>query len=70
MPTSAEYLQLLRGCGIAAVLSGAGPAILVFSPEGDLPTEVVDHGISHGFTVSRMAVGEGVRWSSGVAVSA
>ena len=28
MPASAEYLRLLRRCGVAAVLSGAGPAVL------------------------------------------
>ncbi|ORB09995.1 hypothetical protein BST36_30915, partial [Mycolicibacterium moriokaense] len=28
MPRSAEYLQLLRRCGVAAVLSGAGPAVI------------------------------------------
>ena len=33
MPASAEYLQLLRRCGVAAVLSGAGPAVLALSTE-------------------------------------
>ena len=28
MPASAEYLQVLRRCGVAAVLSGAGPAVI------------------------------------------
>ena len=70
MPASAEYLHVLRRCGIAAVLSGAGPAVLALSTESDLPAEVIDFGIANGFTVSRMSVGDGVRWSSGVAVSA
>lgn len=70
MPASAEYLQLLRRHGVAAVLSGAGPAVLVLSTEGCLPPEVIDFGAAHGFTVGRMSVGEGVRWSSGVAVGA
>ena len=70
MPASAEYLHLLRRYGIAAVLSGAGPAVLALSTEGDLPVEVIDFGIANGFNVSRMSVGDGVRWSSGVAVSA
>ena len=35
MPASAEYLHLLRRLGIAAVLSGAGPAVLALSTEGD-----------------------------------
>jgi len=70
MPASAEYLHVLRRWGIAAVLSGAGPAVLALSTESDLPAEVIDFGIANGFTVSRMSVGDGVRWSSGVAVSA
>ena len=32
MPASAEYLRMLRRCGVAAVLSGAGPAVLALSP--------------------------------------
>ena len=31
MPASAEYLRLLRRCGVAAVLSGAGPAVIALS---------------------------------------
>jgi homoserine kinase len=70
MPASAEYLHVLRRWGIAAVLSGAGPAVLALSTDSDLPAEVIDFGIANGFTVSRMSVGDGVRWSSGVAVNA
>ena len=70
MPASLEYLQLMRRCGVAAVLSGAGPSVLALSTERELPAEVVDFGIANGFTVSRMSVGDGVRWSSGVVVSA
>ena len=68
MPASAEYLAVLRRCGVAAVLSGAGPAVLALSTEAELPAEVVDYGIRNGFAVSRMSVGDGVTWSSGVAV--
>jgi homoserine kinase len=68
MPASAEYLRILRRCGVAAVLSGAGPAVIALSDELDLPAEVLEYGIANGFTVSKMAVGEGVRWASGVAV--
>jgi homoserine kinase len=68
MPASAEYLRLLRRCGIAAVLSGAGPAIIALTPRPELPPEVLEHGAANGFTVSEMSVGEGVRWTSGVAV--
>ncbi|CAN5880982.1 homoserine kinase [soil metagenome] len=70
MPASAEYLRLLRRCGIAAVLSGAGPAVLALSVEPDLPAEVFEYGTAHGFTVSKMAVGDGVRWTSGVPIGA
>ncbi len=70
MPASAEYLQLLRRCGVSAVLSGAGPAVLALSTEPELPAEAIEYGTAHGFTVNQMAVGEGVRWSSGVAIRA
>ncbi|MGZ8801733.1 MAG: homoserine kinase [Mycobacterium sp.] len=67
MPASAEYLGVLRRCGVAAVLSGAGPAVLAFSTETDLPGEVLQFGRDKGFAVGRMAVGDGVKWTSGVA---
>lgn len=66
MPASAEFLRVLRGCGVAAVLSGAGPAVLALSTGPDLPAEAVEFGATHGFTIAEMAVGDGVRWSSGV----
>lgn len=69
MPASAEYLNLLRRSGIAAVLSGAGPAVLALSTESELPPDAIDFGVAHGFTVSRIKVGDGVRWSSGVTVN-
>jgi homoserine kinase len=63
MPSSAEYLEVLRGCGVAAVLSGAGPAVIGFSTEPELPMAAVEYGIAHGFVVSEMPVGQGVRWA-------
>jgi homoserine kinase len=69
MPASAEYLRLLRRYGIAAVLSGAGPAVIALSTEPQLPLETVEYGVANGFTVSEMAPGDGVRWSSGVTVA-
>jgi homoserine kinase len=69
MPASAEYVQVLRRCGVAAVLSGAGPAVLALSTSAELPAEAVEFGTAAGFTVSEMSVGEAVRWSSGVAVT-
>jgi homoserine kinase len=68
MPASAEYLRLLRRCGVAAVLSGAGPAVIALSSRPELPAEALEYGAANGFTVSRMSVGDGVRWTSGVAV--
>ncbi|APE13855.1 homoserine kinase [Mycobacterium sp. WY10] len=68
MPASAEYLQMLRRCGVAAVLSGAGPAVLALTTSAELPAEAVEFGTAKGFTVSEMSVGGAVRWSSGVAV--
>lgn len=68
MPASAEYLQILRRCGIAAVLSGAGPSVLALSTQSELPAEALEFGAATGFTVNEMAVGNGVRWTSGVAV--
>ncbi|MDI3315531.1 MAG: homoserine kinase [Mycobacterium sp.] len=69
MPASAEYLRLLRRYDIAAVLSGAGPAVIALSTEPELPLETVEYGVANGFTVSKMAPGDGVRWSSGVTVA-
>ena len=66
MPSSAEYLRLLRRYHVSAALSGAGPAVIVFTTEPDLPAEALEFGAANGFTVSEMTVGEGVRWTSGV----
>lgn len=68
MPVSSEYLQLLRRCGIAAALSGAGPTILGLSSQVGLPAEAVEYGAANGFTVTEMSVGAGVRWTAGVVV--
>ncbi|MCZ8377258.1 homoserine kinase [Mycobacterium sp. CPCC 205372] len=68
MPDSAEYLRLLRRCGVAAVLSGAGPAVLGLSTEPALPQAAHEYGAAHGFTVEKMAVGRGASWTSGVPV--
>lgn len=68
MRASAEYLQTLRRCGIAAVMSGAGPAVLSLSTQQELPAEALEVGAANGFTVTKMSVGDGVRWTSGVPV--
>ena len=68
LPASAEYLSILRRCGVAAVLSGAGPAVIAFSTEPELPAEAVQYGVAHGFAVGEMAVGQGVRWATAQAI--
>jgi homoserine kinase len=68
MPASAEYLRILRRCGVAAVLSGAGPAVIALSSQPELPADALEYGAANGFTVSKVEVGNGVRWTSGVAV--
>lgn len=68
MPASAEYLQVLRRCGIAAALSGAGPSVLALSTSPELPAEALEYGTANGFTVKAMGIGDGARWTSGVAL--
>jgi homoserine kinase len=68
MPSSAEYLRLLRRHNIAAILSGAGPALIALTIESELPLEALEYGAANGFTVTKMTAGEGVRWSPGVTV--
>ncbi|HEU0190239.1 MAG TPA: homoserine kinase [Mycobacterium sp.] len=67
LPVSAEYLRLLRANGVAAVLSGAGPAVIALTTTGQLPGEALDYGAANGFVVGEMSVGDGVRWNSGAA---
>ncbi|MGE2737880.1 homoserine kinase [Mycolicibacterium vaccae] len=66
MPASAEFLAVLRRCGIAAVLSGAGPAVLALSTRSQLPEEAVRCAADRGFRVVKTSVGNGVKWASGV----
>lgn len=68
-PASAEYLRLLRRHGMAAVLSGAGPAVIALSTASELPAEALEYGAANGFTVAEVGVGDGVRWNAGVVVS-
>ncbi len=67
MPSAAELMQFMRGQGVAAVLSGAGPSVLMLTAGNDLPVEARDFGDAHGFAVVEMSVGEPVRWSAGAA---
>lgn len=69
MPASAEFVQVLRHCGVPAVLSGAGPAVLALTAGGAVPAEALDFGAANGFAVAEMAVGEPVRWGPGPTAS-
>jgi len=64
MPSSAQYLRLLRREGVAAVLSGAGPAVIALSTKPELPTAAREYGAAHGFAINEMSVGHPVQWSS------
>ncbi len=68
MPSSAEYLRLLRRHSVAATLSGAGPSLIALSTEPELPAEAVEYGTASGFNIKKMTVGDGVRWKPGVTV--
>lgn len=59
MPASAELLGYLRREGIAAVLSGAGPAVLALTV-GDLPDSAVKYAEDQGFSLVALSVSAGV----------
>lgn len=65
MPASAEFVHVLRGCGVPAVLSGAGPAVLALTTDSALPAEALEFGSANGFLVGEMAVGRPVEWGPG-----
>lgn len=67
MPASAEYLEVLRRYGVAAVLSGAGPSVLALCTSPELPAEALECGTANGFTVKAMMIGDGAKWMSGAA---
>jgi len=67
-PESAAFLELLRRHGIAAVLSGAGPAVIALTTAAQLPAAVLESPEARVFNVTEMPVGDAVRWNSGVAV--
>lgn len=68
-PESAAFLELLRDHRIAAVLSGAGPAVIALSAEARLPAEILEAAEARAFRVTEMPVGDAVRWNSGVVVA-
>ncbi len=62
MTASAEGLELLRRSGMPAVLSGAGPSILVLTTQTELPPQALEFGMANGFDMRKMEVGAPVRW--------
>ncbi|MCV7193041.1 homoserine kinase [Mycolicibacterium brumae] len=64
MPASAEYVQVLRRCGVAAVISGAGPSVLALSLSSELPAEAVAFAESAGFRVCELRVGNPLTWGA------
>lgn len=69
MPSSAEYLRLLRRLNVATTLSGAGPSLIMVGTDPELPGEAVEYGNANGFAIKKMTPGEGVRWRPGVAAA-
>jgi homoserine kinase len=65
MPATGECLAALRGSGVPAVLSGAGPSILALTTDPELPADALAAARHAGFTVTKMGVGYRLRWSSG-----
>ncbi|HSU37038.1 MAG TPA: homoserine kinase [Propionibacteriaceae bacterium] len=55
MPRSYELVKSLRGQGFAAVISGAGPSVLVLGRQQDLV--VLDNHRAAGFTLRRSGIG-------------
>jgi homoserine kinase len=68
MPASAEYMRLLRRCGVSATFSGAGPSLIALTTAAELPREALEYGPANGFSITEMTAGDGVRWSPGVTV--
>lgn len=61
MPASADLVDRLRAEGLAAVISGAGPSVLVLGEDGDL--DRVAEVAAPRFRFRRLAIGSGARLS-------
>ena len=64
----ALYVRLGDLKPVTAIFYGVSPAVIALSTASELPTEALEYGTANGFAVSEMTAGDGVRWSSGVAV--
>jgi homoserine kinase len=42
--------------------------VIALSTAAELPAEVIDYAAANGFEINEMTAGDGVRWTSGVAV--
>jgi homoserine kinase len=62
MPDSAELVERLRDAGVAAVVSGAGPAVLAFPPAGWVPPELGENWRHAGLAWSRSGAIDALDW--------
>jgi len=60
-------LRALTSTEMTIATKWTGGAIAL-STASELPAEALEYAGAHGFAVSEMTVGDGVRWTSGVAV--
>ncbi|GAB3133385.1 homoserine kinase [Tsukamurella serpentis] len=59
MKESSELVDALRGAGVAAAISGAGPTVLALTTE-PLPVRLSDAAVDAGFTVRELPIADGV----------
>lgn len=59
MPNSYELLMKLRGAGVAAFISGAGPSVLVLHTGGDSDVEELTRAAGESFTTVALGVSRG-----------
>ena len=59
MPSSFDLLMKLRGAGVAAFISGAGPSVLVLHTGGDIEVEELTRAAGDGFTTMALGISSG-----------
>lgn len=64
LPVTTRWIDRLRGAGIAAMVSGAGPTVLALTAEA-IPAELVERARAEGLFVQRLAIAGGVSVESG-----
>ncbi|MCW4355170.1 homoserine kinase [Hoyosella sp. YIM 151337] len=60
IPLTARWVSILRGAGIAATVSGAGPAVLALTVR-DIPAALTRRAESEGLSVHELSVADGAR---------